>query len=94
MQLLFFMRYKSQLRRTKTELISRLEESIAAVCGNSGGNVRQGRRILSVFFDENTLAARLDILTAFEGILQILKKAASDLHGYSLVFGPETGEDG
>jgi hypothetical protein len=94
MQLLFFMRYKSQLRRTKTELISRLEESIAAVCGNSGGNVKQGRRVLSVFFDENTLAARLDILTAFEGILQILKKAASDLYGYSLVFGPETEEDG
>jgi hypothetical protein len=94
MQLLFFIRYRSQLRRTQTELIPRLEESIAAVCGNSGGNVRQGRRVLSVFFDENTLAARLDILTAFEGILPVLKKAAPDLHGYSLVFGPETEEDG
>jgi hypothetical protein len=92
MHLLFFMRYKPQLRRTKAELISRIEESIAAVCGNSGGNVRQGKRVLSVFFDENTFAVRLDILTVFEEILRTLKKAASDLYGYSLVFGPETEE--
>ncbi|MDR1287839.1 MAG: hypothetical protein LBK08_09550 [Treponema sp.] len=94
MHLLFFMRYKSQLRRIRPELVSRLEESITRVCGDSGGNVRQERRLLLVFFDEQKVAARLDMLTALEGILDILKKDALGFYGYSLVVGPMTEEDG
>ncbi|MDR1419574.1 MAG: ATP-binding protein [Treponema sp.] len=94
MQLLFFMRYKSQLSRTRPALVSRLEESIVRACGASGGNVKRERRLLSVSFDEQKIAARLDILTALEGILDILKKDGPGLYGYSLVLGPMTEEDG
>jgi hypothetical protein len=94
MQMLFFLRYRSQLRRTRPELIAELENSVVGICKSAGGIVKQGRRLFLISFDESALAFRLDVLIALEGILQNLKKNQRELYGFTLLLGPETDEDG
>jgi hypothetical protein len=91
-QMLFFLRYKTQLRRTRPDLIKHLEESLGAAGEASGGVVRNERRLLSVSFDETGLGSCLDLLIALESFISILEKAAPELYGYSLVIGPDVSE--
>jgi tetratricopeptide (TPR) repeat protein len=84
-QMLFFLRFKTQLRRTRPELISRLEKSVSGAVAAAGGKITGERRLLAVSFDENALGFWLDILVLIESILKNLDAAAGDLYGYALV---------
>ena len=91
-QMLFFLRFRAQLRRTRPELISRLETEAAGIMEDAGGKTRPERRLLSGLFDEDSLGFWLDILIALETIQGILEGASSELYGYALVLGRDIPE--
>ena len=85
--MLFFLRFKAQLRRTRPELIPRLEDSAAAAVAAAGGKITGKNRFLAASFDGDTLGFWLDMLILIESLMQELDTAADELFGYSLVLG-------
>ncbi|MDR1128575.1 MAG: ATP-binding protein, partial [Treponema sp.] len=92
-QMLFFLRFKAQLRRTRPDTIFRLEKSVTGAVEAAGGKITGERRLLAASFDENALGFWLDMLLLIENALQSLDRAAGDLYGYALVLGRDMEED-
>jgi tetratricopeptide (TPR) repeat protein len=88
-RLLFFLRFKSQLRRTIPDTVSALESSVIAAFKDAGGNVKNERQMLAASFDGASLGIWLDILVLIEQVIRIMEGAALDIYGYSLVIGSE-----
>ncbi|MDR1319764.1 MAG: hypothetical protein LBJ90_09070 [Treponema sp.] len=86
-RILFFLRYKNQLRRTRPRLISGLDDVIEGALKNAGGKIIEERRLLAAVFDEKTLSFWLDILIVIETVMRNLEAAPSEFYGYSLVLG-------
>jgi tetratricopeptide (TPR) repeat protein len=84
-QMLLFLRFKAQLRRTRPELISRLEDAVTRAVEDAGGKITTDRRYLAASFDEDSLGFWLDMLILIETMLKSLDFAAADLYGYSLI---------
>ncbi|MFP3043821.1 hypothetical protein LQZ19_18570 [Treponema primitia] len=93
-QMLFSLRYQSQLRRTRSNLITSLENAIIRAAEASGAKVRAEYRCITASFDENTIGFGLDIRLVLEAVLQALKKADSELYGHTCIFGRDITEDG
>ncbi|GHV76302.1 hypothetical protein AGMMS49942_11230 [Spirochaetia bacterium] len=93
-QMLFSIRFQSQLRRTRGELVSSLENTILRAAKASGAKVRVEHRSITASFDENTIGLALDILLVLEAVLGALQKAETDLYGYSCILGRDIAEDG
>jgi tetratricopeptide (TPR) repeat protein len=96
--MLFFLRFRSQLRRTRPQLIADLDDTIARGAAGAGGRLVNSRRCLSVLFDEEKPVGRwLDLLIFLETLHEALKDAAAELYGYAVVLGrdiPESEADG
>jgi tetratricopeptide (TPR) repeat protein len=92
-QMLFFLRFKSQLRRTRPELIARLEQLMAGAVEAAGGKLTGERRLMTASFTEETIGFWLDMLVLLETAVRILEEAAGDLYGYTLVLGSNMEED-
>ena len=88
-QMAFFLRFLPQLRRTRGELVSRMEETATSAIEEAGGTVTVSRRFLLASFDENQLAFWLDMLVLIEKLGIIAENAAADLYGYSLLLGKD-----
>ncbi|GHT91200.1 hypothetical protein FACS1894140_1330 [Spirochaetia bacterium] len=91
--LLFSLRFRSQLRRTRPELISGLEKFIVRAIEAAGGSPRNRRRILTASFDENVLGIWLDILVLIENIIKAMDEDAADLYGYTIIIGRDIPEE-
>jgi hypothetical protein len=85
--MLFFLRFKSQLRRTRPGLVPRLEEAVVRAVENAGGKITGDRRLLTAAFNGDSLGFWLDILILIETLARDLEGASADLYGYSLVLG-------
>jgi tetratricopeptide (TPR) repeat protein len=92
-QMLFSLRYKAQLRRTRSALISSLEESIAASVKASGGSVRLEQKSIAASFDESAVAFWLDLLCIVENLIRVLEEAASELYGHNCVIAQNISEE-
>jgi tetratricopeptide (TPR) repeat protein len=86
-QILFFLRYKTQLRRTRPDLIKGLENLVSGALAAAGGKIAGERRLLTASFDEESLGFWLDILVLIERIKKPLEEGARDLYGYALALG-------
>jgi hypothetical protein len=86
-QMLFFLRFRTQLRRTRPELIASLNDSIASAINAAGGSFNSKNRLMSVSFNEESLGFWLDIITLIETIGKTLEKSSSELFGYALILG-------
>ncbi|MDR2495303.1 MAG: hypothetical protein LBD24_08795 [Spirochaetaceae bacterium] len=86
-QLLFFLRFKTQLRRTRPETIRLLEKKVIGIMEAAGGSVDTKHRVITGSFDEQSLGVWLTIITVLEAILDSVDKAAPELYGYTLVVG-------
>ncbi|MDR1030820.1 MAG: hypothetical protein LBL76_08105 [Treponema sp.] len=84
-QVLFFLRFKPQLRRTRPELTFQLEKAVSTALEASGGKVEQNYRIIAGYFDEHALGIWLNIITLLEGIIALLDSVDAELYGYSLI---------
>ncbi|MDR1637063.1 MAG: hypothetical protein LBR93_06970 [Treponema sp.] len=92
-QMLFSLRYKAQLRRTRPALVSSLEESIAASIKASGGSIRLEQKSIAAFFDESAAAFWLDLLCIVENLMQSLEEAAPELYGHICVIAQNLSEE-
>jgi tetratricopeptide (TPR) repeat protein len=96
-QMLFFLRFKSQLRRTRPELISQIDNALSRAVAVAGGKITAApavreRWLLSASFNGDSPGFWLDMLMLIETVVKRVETASSDLYGYSLVFGRELSE--
>ena len=91
-QMLFFIKFRGQLRRTRPELITSLEDTVANAAFASGGSVETGRKVLGASFDEGRIGFWLDMVIFLERVHKALEEAARELYGYALVLGRDIPE--
>ncbi|MDR1985440.1 MAG: hypothetical protein LBP88_00520 [Treponema sp.] len=84
-QVLFFLRFRTQLRRTRPRLTFQLEKAVIEAFESSGGKVEHKHRIITGYFNKHALGIWLTIITLLEKIIALLDKADAELYGYSLV---------
>ena len=84
-QMLFFLRFRSQLRRTRPDLVARLDETITGAIFAAGGRLSDNRRYLNASFDSDRIGFWLDMLILTETIQEALEKAGTELSGHALV---------
>ena len=83
-ELLFYTRFKSQLRRTRPELMQQIEKTVVRAVTDAGGKITGERQIIIAAFNENTIGFWLDMRL----LLEIVRKelyTQEDLYGYALV---------
>ncbi|MDR0525966.1 MAG: hypothetical protein LBG90_08885 [Spirochaetaceae bacterium] len=84
-QLLFFLRFRTQLRRTRPDLMRVLEKSITKIIETAGGKLDNKHRIITGAFNEQSLGIWLSIISVLERIQERLDEAEPELYGYALV---------
>ena len=91
--MLFYIRFRGQLRRTRPELIAALENAVTKAASSAGGTTEAGRKFLTASFDEDRIGFWLDMVIFLERVHKALEKASRELFGYILTLGrdiPET----
>jgi tetratricopeptide (TPR) repeat protein len=91
-QLLFFIRFRSQLRRIRANVIFLSEKSVSEAVETAGGTIRNERRFLFASFDEDVIGFWLDIITLLETVKTSLEKVSPELYGYAVVLGRDIPE--
>jgi tetratricopeptide (TPR) repeat protein len=92
-QILFFLRFRAQLRRTRPEITARLENVFSGAAAVAGGRAVNGRRILEASFDGSRIGFWLDMLIFFETLHKSLERYRLELSGYALVLGRDIPEE-
>ena len=85
--MLFYIRFRGQLRRTRPELIASLEGAVTKAVSAAGGVTEAGRKVLVASFDEDRIGFWLDMVIFLERVHKALEKAAGELYGYALALG-------
>ena len=83
----FFLRFKPQLKRTRSELISMLETRTILAIKQAGGQITSDQSLIQAVFDENSFGFWLDMLLFIEIMKQITDDTAEELYGYTLLLG-------
>ncbi|MDR3167893.1 MAG: tetratricopeptide repeat protein, partial [Treponema sp.] len=83
---MYFLRFQTQLRRIRTEMVASLEKAITGVFEAAGGKVQQERRLFIASFNESTLGFWIDMLFVIKTIIENLEAVSSEIYGYSCVF--------
>ena len=84
-QLLFFLKFRTQLRKIRPELITALEKSIVEIIEAAGGKADTKHRVLTGLFNENSIAIWLTIITVMESILEKIDESSSELYGFTMI---------
>ncbi|MDR0554572.1 MAG: hypothetical protein LBG76_07230 [Treponema sp.] len=92
-EMLFSLRFQSQLRRTRPELFTFVEHAIVNAVTNCGGKVGFEKRYISASFEGLTIGFWLDIFLILETILKTMEDAAPELYGYRCVMGKDIGDN-
>jgi tetratricopeptide (TPR) repeat protein len=93
LQMFFYIKFQTPLRRTRPEVISVLENTVSQAVKSSGGEVVEEHRRIAAVFKETTVGFWLDILTMLEAILGALEKASPDLYGHTIILGQDLADD-
>ncbi len=80
-RLMFTVRYQSQLRRVRPEVMAALETSVTRAIRESGGQIALEGAVLKAAFDDSKVAFWLDLVVALDGIAAALATAAKELFG-------------
>jgi hypothetical protein len=86
---LFFLRFRSQLRRTNPRMVDDLEGQVLELIRSAGGSGKNERHFIGALFNESSLGIGLDIFMCIEGILNAVEQHAGRLYGYALVLGKD-----
>ena len=87
-ELLFYTRFKSQLRRTQPDLVSQIEKTVIRAITDAGGKITGERQLLIAIFNENSIGFWLDIRLLLENLKKELD-SKENLYGYALVLSQE-----
>ena len=94
-QLAFFLRFRLQLRRTRPNLVPRLEDMAVQAVREAGGEIIGKNGTIRAAFNENSPGFWLDMLLLIERMTRIVDGDSSDLHGHSVLLGvtlPDTSD--
>jgi hypothetical protein len=91
-RILFSLRYQTQIRRTRPELYSFLENSILQIISASGGTVAVDRRYIAASFNDKAIGFWLNMISALESMGNIMGEASSELYGYIYLVGQDLDE--
>jgi len=83
----FFLRFRRQLQRTRSELIAMLETRTILAIKQAGGQITNDQGLIQAVFDENSFGFWLDMLLFIEIMKQITDDTAGELYGYTLLLG-------
>ena len=86
-QLIFSLRFQSQLRRTRPKLLRKLEKAVIDAITGYGGTIKIEQKLIIAFFNQETIGFWMDMLCLLETIKNILEKAASELFGHVCILG-------
>ena len=82
--LFFFLKFKSQLRKTRTDIVRQIDESLARSITDAGGKITGDRFVISAVFSEETIGFWLDMYILIEDLKKNIE-SSKELFGYSLV---------
>jgi hypothetical protein len=82
--LFFFLKFKSQLRRTRPDIVRQIDESLVQAISDAGGKVTGDRFVISAVFNEDTIGFWLDMYILIENLKTSIE-ASKEFFGYSLV---------
>ena len=92
-EMLFSLRFQSQLRRTRPQLFSSIERTVVEAVTRSGGKIGFERRCVTASFEALSIGFWLDMLLILESLLKSLEEAAPELYGYRCILGRNLGDD-
>ncbi|MDR2210795.1 MAG: hypothetical protein LBO65_04915 [Spirochaetaceae bacterium] len=92
-QLIFSLRFQSQLRRTRPKLLRNLETSIIRAIAEFGGKVHIEHKLIHASFGGETIGFWLDILCVLEAVKDALERASSELYGHICILGQDIREE-
>jgi len=81
---LFFLKFKAQLRRTRPDLVRQLDETLIRAIGDAGGKITSDRSVISAVFNEETIGFWLDMYILIENVKKTLD-SSPEFFGFSLV---------
>jgi tetratricopeptide (TPR) repeat protein len=90
-QMLFSLRFQSQLRRIRPELMASMEGAILRALESSGARVEVDHRCIAAFFQEDTIGFALDILLVIRAVQGAVRRALPELYGHTCVFSRDIG---
>jgi len=82
--LFFFLKFKSQLRKTRSDIVRQIDESLAQTITDAGGKITGDRFVISAVFNDDSIGFWLDMFILIEGLRKNID-SHKDLFGYSLV---------
>ena len=82
--LFFFLKFKSQLRRTRPDIVRQIDESLMRAITDAGGKITGDRFVISAVFNEDTISFWLDIYILIENLIKNIE-TSSEFFGYSLI---------
>ena len=82
----FFLKFKTQLRRTKPDIVNQIDETLIRAITDAGGRISGERSLISAVFNEDSTGFWLDMYIMIENMKKLME-ASVDLFGYALVIG-------
>jgi len=82
--LFFFLKFKSQLRKTRPDIVKNIDDSLVRSINNAGGKITGDRFVISAAFNEDTIGFWLDMFILAEGLTKNID-SYRELFGFSLV---------
>ncbi|MCL1960128.1 MAG: hypothetical protein FWF68_11075 [Spirochaetes bacterium] len=80
----FFLKFKSQLRQTRSDIIRQVDESFTRSIANMGGAVTVDKSVISAVFNEEAIGFWLDIYILIEDLKKKIDNP-KEFFGFSLV---------
>ncbi|MDR0400769.1 MAG: hypothetical protein LBH51_07470 [Treponema sp.] len=91
---MFFLRFRSQLRRTNPRVVEALEDRVLALIREAGGVEKPEHRMVGAVFNEAAIGLGLDMLDCIDAVMDYVESRADELFGYALLIGRDIPEDG
>ncbi|MDR0662798.1 MAG: hypothetical protein LBF80_01795 [Spirochaetaceae bacterium] len=84
-QLTFFLKYQSQLKRIRPGIYDKLKQKIIDSIKLYGGKVKLERHAITALFNEESIGFWIDILLIIETLQKILGAVKNELYGHICV---------
>ncbi|MDR2521008.1 MAG: hypothetical protein LBC72_00420, partial [Spirochaetaceae bacterium] len=88
-EMLFSIKFRSQLARTRPEVLSLIENNVINSIQLSGAGIRRENRTITAVFDERKIGFWLDVVFVIETIQGLLSANKRDLYGHTCIFSKE-----
>jgi hypothetical protein len=82
--LFFFLKFKSQLRRTRPDIVRQVDESLIRAITDAGGKITGDRFVISAVFNEDTIGFWLDMFILIENLKTNIE-SSEEFFGFSLI---------